>query len=372
MNKYLVALILILLAVFSLYGQSKDNKAAEQETVSFLETTNYNDALQILETFSWKYERKKIINLSSVDSQIGIPIHNLTWRKALELIVLKKDLMIEETVGAIITKSKDVITAGGETAKPVDKQEINTKQIRISSVAFTCDKAYLKALGIDWTTILNGRVSANLSLNTTNYLPNPILTGEVGHAWGLGDGYTLDVNTLLATIESNELGTIIARPSVLVSSGKKGYIQVGQDVSVKMVDEAGNTTDKFFQTGVIMDVTPTILVTDGDSLEVVHLVANVERSSATPGTISTVINQNKASTDIILYNGEETAIAGLYNTDELKVRAGIPILKDLPWWVLGIRYLTGYTRVEKKQRELVIIIKAEILDNALTRLKNKK
>ncbi len=376
MNKYLIILLLVLVSVSALLGQADNQKRLEQETVSFLETTNYNDALQILETFSWKYDRKKIINLSPINEPIGIPIHNLTWRRALEMITLKKGLIIEETVGAIITKSKDSGISKDDMLKPMIQSEINTKQVRISAVAFTCDKAYLKSLGIDWSTLFNGKVNAAINFNTSNYVPSPVLDISGTRSTNLNnisalEGTTIDVDAMLNVIESNELGTVIAKPSVTVSSGKKGFIQVGQDISIKSVDDAGNTTDKFFSTGVIMNVEPTILTSE-DSIEVVHLITNVERSSATPGTISTIINKNTSSTDIIMYNGEETVIGGLYSTDELKTRAGIPLLRDLPWWVFGIRYLTGYFKVEKKERELVIIIKADIIDNAITRMKARK
>lgn len=370
MNKYLLALIILLLAVSALMGQGSRQSQMEQETVTFLETTNYNDALQILETFSWKYERKKIINLSSVNDAIGIPIHNMTWRKALEMLVLKKGLVIEETVGAIMTKTKETVTASSETGKSMLMSDVNTKQVRISAVAFNCDKAYLRSLGIDWSTLLDGKVQASINFRGATQVPGNIFDISAAHGWDLGDGYTLDVNTMLNAIESNELGTVIARPSVVVSSGKKGKIQVGQDVSVKSIDDAGNTTDQFFATGVIMDVEPTILVSD-EGEEVVHLITKVERSSATPGAISTVINKSQAETDVVMYDGEETVIGGLYDTDELTVRSGIPVLKDLPWWVFGIRYLTGYYKVEKKERELVFIIKAEVIEDALTRMKNK-
>jgi len=365
-------LILVLVSLSTLAGQSNTSKNFEQETVTFLETTNFNDALQILETFSWKYERKKIINLSMVNDAIGIPIHNLTWRKALEMLVLKKGLVIEETVGAIMTKTKETITTAGDVGKPALKSEIDTKQVRISSVAFNCDKAYLRSLGIDWSTILGGKVQAAVNFRGANQVPGNIFDVGGSHSWDIDNGnYTLDVNALLNTIESNELGTIIARPSVVVSSGKKGHIQVGQDISIKSVDDAGNTTDQFFSVGVILNVEPTILVSE-DSIEVVHLVTSVERSSANPGAVSTVINKNTTSTDLILYNGEETVIGGLYDTDELHTRSGVPYLKDLPWWVFGLRYVFGYSKLEKKERELVIIIKAEIIDNAITRMKNKK
>ncbi len=369
MNKYLITLLIILLGVSALLAAPASTKL-EQETVTFLESTNYNDALQILEIYSWKYERKKIINLSSVNDAIGVPIHNLTWRKALELIVLNKGLVIEETVGAIITKAYGGGTSGGDQKKALYQGEINTKQVRISSVAFICDKAYLRSLGIDWSTILNGSVQADVNFTTAGLVPTPVLGIGASRSTTWGD-YTIDVNTLLNVIESNQLGTVIARPSVVVSSGKKGFIQVGQDISVKTVDDAGNTTDQFFATGVILNVEPNILVSV-DSIEVVNLKVSVERSAATPGALSTVINKSTSTTDIIMYDGEETVIGGLYDTDEIKVRSGIPILRDLPWWVFGIRYLTGYYKIDKKERELVIIIKAEIIEDAITRMKNRK
>jgi general secretion pathway protein D len=371
MNKYLLILLMLILSVSALLAVTQKD-ASDQDSVTFLESTNYNDALQILELYSWKYERKKIINLSNVNDAIGIPINNLSWRKALELIVLKKGLVIEETVGAIITKDfGGTGTQGtGEASKSAFQSEINTKQVRISAVIFNCDKAYLRSLGIDWSTIVGGSVQANVDFTTTNLVPDPVLGIGAGKTttWG---NRTIEVNALLKTIESSQLGTVIARPNIVVSSGKKGFIQVGADISTRKVDDAGNTTEQFYQTGVIMNVEPTIIVSV-DSIEVVNLKASVERSSALPGTISTTINKNTSSTDIILYNGEETVIGGLYDTDETTVRSGIPFLKDLPWWVFGIRYLTGFDKKEKKERELVIILKAEIIDNAIMRMKHQK
>lgn len=369
MNKYLIILILILVTI-SLFGQSSDQRLSqqEQETVTFLETTNFNDFLQILESFSWKYERKKIINLSTNNEAIGVPIHNLAWHKALELIALKNGLMIEDRVGVIYVKNKEKErTAEQILQMPLGQKDIDTKQIRISAVAFNCDRAYLKSLGIDWSTLLDGKVKADINFQAATLVPNSLISIEGTRSTTIAKGQTIEVNALLKAIESNQVGTVIARPTVVVSSGKSGFIQVGQDVSVKSVDDAGNTTDKFFQTGVIMDVQPTVMKADSSDAEVVHLIASVERSSATPGTVSTVINKSKSITDVILYNGEETVIGGLYDTDEIKVRSGIPILRDLPWWVFGIRYLTGYYKIDRKERELVIIIKADIIDSALIR-----
>jgi cell division septation protein DedD len=65
-------------------------------------------------------------------------------------------------------------------------------------------------------------------------------------------------------------------------------------------------------------------------------------------------------------------IGGLYVQEELVIRTGIPILKDLPWWVFGIRYLTGYNSTTIKNNELIIFIKVELMDKLEDRIAKRK
>ena len=51
----------------------------------------------------------------------------------------------------------------------------------------------------------------------------------------------------------------------------------------------------------------------------------------------------------------------MFINEENVVRNGIPFLKDLPWWVLGIRYLAGSDQTVDRKKEVVIVIKAELL-----------
>jgi type IV pilus assembly protein PilQ len=69
-----------------------------------------------------------------------------------------------------------------------------------------------------------------------------------------------------------------------------------------------------------------------------------------------------------MLNGEETVLGGLFVNDESKIRTGIPILKDLPWWVFGLRYIFGSEETVLRKRELVILIKAELLPTLKERL----
>jgi type IV pilus assembly protein PilQ len=68
-----------------------------------------------------------------------------------------------------------------------------------------------------------------------------------------------------------------------------------------------------------------------------------------------------ATGSLTLLNGEEGYIGGMYSNDETLVREGVPLLKDLPWWVFGLRYLFGYDSKVIIKRELIILLKAEIL-----------
>ena len=65
---------------------------------------------------------------------------------------------------------------------------------------------------------------------------------------------------------------------------------------------------------------------------------------------TTIINKTTAKTQVLLLDGEETVIGGLFLNENTTVRTGIPFLKDLPWWVFGIRYLAGSDEYQHKQK----------------------
>jgi type IV pilus assembly protein PilQ len=71
---------------------------------------------------------------------------------------------------------------------------------------------------------------------------------------------------------------------------------------------------------------------------------------------------------VVLLNGEETIIGGLFENDETKIRNGVPFLKDLPWWVFGLRYIFGSDDITTIKKELVISIKTELLPTLKERL----
>jgi type IV pilus assembly protein PilQ len=74
----------------------------------------------------------------------------------------------------------------------------------------------------------------------------------------------------------------------------------------------------------------------------------------------------------MMLSGEEKVIGGLFVNEEINVRQGIPILKDLPWWVFGIRYLTGYDKKQVTKKEVIIMLQAELVPTIKERVAQKK
>jgi len=72
-------------------------------------------------------------------------------------------------------------------------------------------------------------------------------------------------------------------------------------------------------------------------MEFIDVQYKVEKSTFTTGTTTSIINKTQASGSLTLLNGEEGYIGGMYSNDNEVVREGVPLLKDLPWWVFGLR-----------------------------------
>ena len=55
-------------------------------------------------------------------------------------------------------------------------------------------------------------------------------------------------------------------------------------------------------------------------------------------------------------------VRGLYTTDETVSRRGLPFLKDLPGWFFGIKYLVSTEQKTSIRRELVILLRAKLIE----------
>ena len=373
------------------------------EIVAFDKSTNYDEAIEIINQFAQEYRNKFIIDQTNTTGTIGTSLPAMHWEDALKYILRLKSLASvdhEEYIEVVTLSSlaqaqqqaagvpQTAAGTGGATTAG-SNINLNTREIRINATFFEGNRRALQEIGVDWST-LSSDVPANLNeivggdLGGPDLLtPQPIDYGN--SQWVSVNSYNADVSqnvfnalvnfgqigpvnvqALFSALEADNLGEVLATPSIKVMDGVQGRIQVGQDFSVKQRDIAGNVTDNFFSTGTILIVTPTVISVKDTNF--IHLNIEVERSSAQPDAVSTIINKQDAQTQALLLDGEATSIAGLYRTEQTEIRRGIPILKDLPPWFFGLRYLFGYNSNDYIENELVILVQAELEESLSSRI----
>ncbi|MBI2418758.1 MAG: hypothetical protein HYV28_12815 [Ignavibacteriales bacterium] len=373
MKKFLLLLLLISFQPFSnsqkLLEKQLRGYNAPDELITLSANIPFNDAIELINQMSMKKSGKRVIALIKRDAPIGVEIINVPYDKALLMIVQYAGLVYEETESSTIIKTKIQVN---QDLKPETYADIDTREIKISAIFFELDVTNSKDRGVNWQFLLSnkaGSIGTNVKTTgdatTSGTTSSSDFTLSTSNEFGLG-GYFGQALSLFRYFETQNLGEIIASPSITVRNKVAGNIQVGSDFSIKQRDFSGNVVDNFFKTGSIVKVTPYIY--EQDSLEYTLLDLEVERSSGFPSELSTEIKRTSAKTQVLMLDGEETVIGGLYLNEENKVRNGIPFLKDLPWWVLGIRYLTGSDQVTLLKKELVIVIKIELLPKLKERL----
>jgi len=381
----------------SIQRKAKGKIVNPDEVVSFKSDVPYTKAIQSLGELSRKLDGRLIIDRSPAqgkDKTIGINIESMYWKDALELILRSNQLWytdypeyMEITSFEEIGKrqgegvSKDGTISSSFATTPsflrgatIDSSEYYSKQrdIAISCVFFDLNRTKLLESGMD-ISIFRGS-NMNLGVNLFG-ASNPMAQTSNASAAIVGSRLTnvysdvtiqptgtdlgVDIYAALRMFEADQLGEVISNSKIPVRSGLSSVLQVGDDFSVLEKDFSGNTVQKFYPTGTILNIRPRIFKV-GD-MEFIDIQYKVEKSTFEATSVTTIIHKTSTSGSLTLLNGEESYIGGMYSNSETVVRQGIPILKDLPWWFFGLRYLFGYDSKNIVKRELIVILKAEIL-----------
>lgn len=375
-------LLLLLLPAVTAFAQDRlpvREYTTPEELISMDAVTTFDQAMDIFNTASKRFRSKPIIFDGDNRDKIGINITHMHWQDAFELVLKAKGYWFEENEDIVriyeLKQSTVKTEAGGVTAAAA----LTMPDVQIAAVFFEANRSELERLGLDWfltNTTPSATIGVEMSTTGTTSFHSTDGGGEGQTEIELGNITTLAIGNgtaellaALKALQSENLGELISSPNITVRSGEKGRIQVGQDISIKQKDFSGNTIEKFFSTGTIIEVTPTVL--KRDTLEFVKLDITAERSSFQPDPVSTVINKTVATTSVILIDGEETVVGGLVTNEAKSLRRGIPGLKDLPWWVFGLRYLFGYEEVVVDKKELIIVLRADIIPTIEKRLARK-
>ena len=344
----------------------------QEELVSFQKDVPYNVALESLGSLSKKFLKKPIIDPLPLTTPIGVEIQSMYWKDAFELILRTNNLWYAEKEDYLQVAAAGVLMAGAAPGggAPVGGQIDSTailaksRDVIISAIFLEINTAKQRESGISFSFFRGHGLNLGVNFAGSSKVTSDIFSVD---ARPTSSNLTVDVTSALKVFESEQIGEVIARPQTVVKSGSKGRIVIGTSFSVKQRDFSGNITDMFFDAGTILEITPKIY-TYG-AIDFIDLPYHAERSSVNPGTVSTIINKTTSDGRLIVLNGEETYVGGLYSNDVETTREGIPFLKDIPWWFFGLRYIFGYDNNSVTKKELIILLKAELAPTVEDRMK---
>jgi general secretion pathway protein D len=382
MKIYKIIILIVLSTCFIFPQQELEKRLSGEysplELVSITKFVSFDQAIKMLSAVSELVTGKSIVSTVIIPSPINVEIIQMPYLDALNLIVNVFDLTYDVKETSIIIREKSVRMDDDPLSDDI-WADIDAREIKIAAIFFEADVENSREVGIDWSVLLSGNgINLGTELRTQSIfsteIPGRILkqsqsqSGTEVEAPGFDLGSLTDFTTgeftgtataIFRFFESKNLGEIIASPNITVRNGQKGRIQIGEDFSIKQRDFSGNIIDRFYSAGTIIEVTP--YVYKKNNIDYILVKLNAERSSFLPTEVTTVVKKTQATSDVLMLNGEETVIGGLYINEETTIRNGIPFLKDLPWWVFGIRYLTGSDQKVVRKKEVVIVLRVELL-----------
>ena len=364
-----------------------------EELISMSKTLPFDKSISLFTDFSKKYLNKIIVDPLSNKKEIGVDIENMYWLQAFETVLRANSLWYEEREEYFqITNPGDSLKAGvskgGGVAAAKDsasKAMLLSRDIKISTVFFSVDVSKTLNTGINWSYLYYGDTTAGKTSQfggqLKSNLEDPTKAASSGTSGGSSATQTQPDNFLarvvpnvrfanltgfISFLQGNGLGDVISSPQIIVSSGKKGNIQIGTDIFVTTRDFAGNTIQQKIATGIIIGVTPTLYEDKG--VRFINLETHVENSKQNGSNV----DKSSIDTYLLLNDGEETVIGGLYSTEQQSNRSGIPFLKDLPWYVFGLRYIFGSETKNEVKKELIVLLRAEVVPTIEERLADKQ
>ncbi|HBA85824.1 MAG TPA: hypothetical protein DCZ95_17210 [Verrucomicrobia bacterium] len=169
--------------------------------------------------------------------------------------------------------------------------------------------------------------------------------------------------TLSALKQQNGV-TVVSNPKLIVASGEKASIHVGEDYpNIKAKPQGTESVTYVYELdyanpikiGVTVEVTPTVNTESNISVRIQPRLTRQtgEYVEPTPGLKFPVQSSTEVVTDFTLESDRTVAIGGLTRTDDREIVSKIPLLGDIP--LIG-KLLFRHTHTEKAQTETIIFV----------------
>ncbi len=325
----------------------------------------------------------EIKNAKIVDEPLIVKNFSINYADINELEAKLKDFISSNEIGSRakgrITSDKRtnmmIVTETATKLKQIDALiralDTQPRQVMIEARIIEASEAFSKSLGTSWG--LNSGVAFGAARSATNIGnpwsdPSPIqVSPSVGYAspqsqkgsafaslWLGKLGVLGDLDVQLRLEETEDKIKILSSPRISVLTNTQATINQSFKVvqsTTKTISSTGVETSepKFADVGVKLNVTPQI-----SNLGTVRMVIDVIRTGIQPGGTT---NSRDMKTEVIVKSGDTSVIGGVFQSDVLQSKSGVPGLKDIP--ILGTLF-RGSNESHTKT-ELMVFVTPKIL-----------
>jgi len=250
----------------------------------------------------------------------------------------------------------------------IEKADRTPQQIMIEVVIVDVQLRDETEIGVNWDLLSDKNYDIIYRQNFTNRLGSTIADAEtIGNATafnttGFGGDFSVisgTIRNVVAMLQTKRDVEILASPRAMMVSGESANIKAVEEIPYSEVSDtaAGGagaiTSTKFKEVGVNLQVSGTI--TDGNNIFLtVDTEQNVMTSESTTGV--PVVDTRKATTSLLLKDGQIVVIGGLRRQQTTKEVDQIPILGDIP--LIGL--LFKYTNTVINNTELIVFLSPHI------------
>jgi hypothetical protein len=235
----------------------------------------------------------------------------------------------------------------------IAKVDVVPPLVILDTEVLELDETIAKNIGVELGT-------AVLSTTFTESTPAPNAGGVAPLLGALQPfGRTpLSFSAQLGLALSNGKGRVLADPRITTLSGHTASIRAGDTISI-LTTTSGNagtiatTQVQSFQTGVTLDITPSV-TPDGGVTVALHPVVN-----SLAGTNNGVpeISTRDTQTTVHLQDDQTLVIGGLIQVNDTRTTTKVPVLGDIP--LLGKLFTNE--QVNNTRNELVIVVTPHVV-----------
>jgi type IV pilus assembly protein PilQ len=314
----------------------------------------------------------------------------VSYTKASDLQSKIKDLLseggkvqIDERTNTIVIR--DLHRNVEEARALIAKLDTATPQVLIEARIVEVDTSFSRELGVQWggsytTSSSNSKLGVSgIQDSTGAFLPGAPVTAtgltpfsstspppsyavNLPAKFGLGAGGGISFGILrdnlrldlsLSALEASNKGRVISSPKVITIDNKEATIEQGTQIPYSTVSASGTNT-QFIDATLSLKVTPHITPDGG-------VIMKLEAKNDSQGDVGAsgqpAINKKKATTEVLVRDGETAVIGGILQISRKETESGIPWLSKIP--ILG--YLFRSEASQATNRELLIFITPKIL-----------